>query len=84
MFSYYSGIHRYVADKTQVFHDQIEQKQKELQPWTAKINTKQASLDNAISERDLLQKKAEVAQQALEEAQESLEQLRDEKKSKVR
>ena len=70
-------------DKTQVFHDQIEQKQKELQPWTAKINAKQASLDNAISERDMLQKKAEAAQQALDEAQRSLDQLREDKKAKV-
>ena len=40
-------------------------------------------MDNAVSERDMLQKKAGEAQQALEEAQESLEQLREEKKAKV-
>jgi structural maintenance of chromosome 4 len=30
-------------------------KQKELQPWTAKINTKQAEVDVASRERDALE-----------------------------
>jgi len=44
------------VDKTQSFHDQIEVKQKELQPWTAKINVKQAEIDVATSECDALVK----------------------------
>jgi structural maintenance of chromosome 4 len=43
---------------SQGFHDQIEVKRKELQPWTAKINTKQAEIDATSSERDALAKKA--------------------------
>ena len=38
-----------ILDKTQGFHDQIEVKQKELEPWTAKINSKQAEIDVATS-----------------------------------
>jgi hypothetical protein len=28
-------ILKWISDKTQVFHDKIQEKQKELQPWTA-------------------------------------------------
>ncbi|KAG6869633.1 hypothetical protein C0992_002502, partial [Termitomyces sp. T32_za158] len=61
--------------KTQVFHDQIEIKQKELQPWTAKINAKQAEIDVASSERDALVKKAEALEVARKEAQDTLQGL---------
>lgn len=72
-----------LQDKTQVFHDQIEVKQKELQPWTAKINTKQAEVDVASSERDALAKKAEAVKQASKEAQEALERLQADRETKV-
>lgn len=78
----YALIHP--SDKTQVFHDQIEQKQKELQPWETKINQKQAEIDVKTSERDMLVKKAETIKQASAEAQEALEKLRSDQKSKVR
>jgi structural maintenance of chromosome 4 len=71
------------SDKTQVFHDQIEQKQKELQPWKTKVNQKQAEIDIKASERDMLVKKAEGIRQASSEAQEALEKLRSDQKSKV-
>ncbi|TDL18452.1 hypothetical protein BD410DRAFT_842780 [Rickenella mellea] len=57
---------------THVFHDQIEVKQKELQPWTAKLNQKNAEVDVALSELDTLAKKAEFVKNNLSEAQESL------------
>ncbi|KAI8990648.1 RecF/RecN/SMC protein [Trametes punicea] len=66
-----------LKDKTQVFHDQIEVKQKELQPWTAKIDAKQAEIDVATSERDALKKKAEVAREVREKAEAELKQLRE-------
>ncbi|KZT73247.1 hypothetical protein DAEQUDRAFT_703578 [Daedalea quercina L-15889] len=69
--------------KTQVFHDKIEVKQKELQPWTAKINAKKAEIDLATSERDMLAKKAEAAKSASKEAQDQLEQLRADNDAKV-
>ncbi|CDO73402.1 hypothetical protein BN946_scf185013.g36 [Trametes cinnabarina] len=71
-----------LKDKTQVFHDQIEVKQKELQPWAAKIDAKQAEVDVATSERDALKKKAEAAQEAREKAEAELEQLRDDHRAK--
>lgn len=70
-------------DKTQVFHDKIEIKQKELQPWTAKINSKQAEIDLATSERDMLAKKAEAVKVAHREAQEALEKLQEDQEAKA-
>jgi chlorite dismutase len=81
----YFCTHAYpLLDKTQVFHDQIEVKQKELQPWTARINTKQAEIDVASSERDALVRKADAMKEALTEAQDNLENLRTDLNAKVR
>ena len=66
-----------------MYHDQIEVKQKELEPWTAQINEKSAEIEVATSERDMLVKKAEQAQSALEEAKTSLDQLREDQTAKV-
>jgi structural maintenance of chromosome 4 len=70
-------------DKTQVFHDQIEVKQKELQPWTSKINAKQAEVDIATSERDALIKKAESVKEARKEAEANLDNLQKDHRTKV-
>ncbi|KAI9511860.1 RecF/RecN/SMC N terminal domain-containing protein [Russula earlei] len=77
------GIRDSLKGKTQVFHDQIEQKQKELQPWKMKVNQKQAEIDVKASERDMLVKKAEAIRQASAEAQEALEKLRSDQKAKI-
>ena len=66
-----------------MYHDQIEVKQKELQPWNVKINKKKAEVDTATSERDMLVKKAEEAKQASQEAQATLDQLREDQAAKV-
>ena len=66
-----------LKDKTDVFTNQIEVKQRELEPWTAKISEKQSAIDIATSERDLLVQKASSAQIALEEAQARLQQIKD-------
>lgn len=66
-----------------MFHDQIEAKQKDLQPWTSKINAKRAEVDVATSEREALAKKAKTAQDAIEEASNNLEQLQTDQKAKV-
>ncbi|KAK7695127.1 hypothetical protein QCA50_002317 [Cerrena zonata] len=71
-----------LKDKTQVFHDQIEVKQKELQPWTAKINAKQAEIDVATSERDMLAQKAEQVKKTFETAKGDLERLQTDHESK--
>ncbi|KAF9469527.1 RecF/RecN/SMC N terminal domain-containing protein [Collybia nuda] len=78
------GIRDSLKDKTQVFHDQIEVKQKELQPWTAKINTKRAEIDVASSEREALVKRAEALKTAGKEAQETLEGLQGDQAVKVK
>ena len=66
-----------------MYHDQIEVKQRELQPWTTKINKKQAEIDVATSERDMLAKKAESAKAALDDAKQTLEQLQEDQQAKV-
>ena len=66
-----------------MFHDQIEVKQKELQPWMKKINQKQAQINIAQSERDTLAKKAEAAKAASQEAKGALEQLQADQAAKV-
>ncbi|KAJ6499379.1 RecF/RecN/SMC [Mycena sanguinolenta] len=77
------GIRDSLKDKTQVFHDQIEAKQKDLQPWTSKINAKESEIVVATGERDALAKKAKAAQDALEEAANNLEQLRADQTNKL-
>ncbi|KAI6136025.1 hypothetical protein F5141DRAFT_4647 [Pisolithus sp. B1] len=62
-----------LKDKTQVFHDQIEVKQKELEPWTAKINAKRASVDVATSEREALMRKVTGLEDAVKDAEVDLE-----------
>lgn len=73
----------FLLDKTQVFHDKIQIKQKELQPWTAQINAKQAEIDVATSERDALAKKADTLRAQCKEADETLIALKTERDTKV-
>ncbi|KAG2337616.1 hypothetical protein BDR05DRAFT_970038 [Suillus weaverae] len=77
------GIRDSLKDKTQVFHGQIEAKQKELQPWTAKINVKQAAIDVASSERDALAKKATGLKDAVTQAEGQLAELQVEQEGKL-
>ncbi|KAG2364796.1 RecF/RecN/SMC N terminal domain-containing protein [Suillus spraguei] len=77
------GIRDSLKDKTQVFHEQIEAKQKELQPWTAKINVKQAAIDVASSERDALAKKATGLKDAVTQAEGQLAELQAEQEGKL-
>jgi structural maintenance of chromosome 4 len=56
---------------------QIDAKQRELEPWTAKINEKQSLVDVATSERDALTQKATGMQTALEDARAALAALKD-------
>ncbi|EIW71748.1 hypothetical protein TREMEDRAFT_27197 [Tremella mesenterica DSM 1558] len=71
-----------LKDKTEGFTSQIEIKQRELEPWTAKISEKQSLIDVATSERDLLTQKASGMQSALDEAKVNLEKLRGSDASK--
>ncbi len=71
------------ADRTRVFRDWIEQKQKELQPWKMKIYQTQADVDVKTSEHDMLIEKAEAVKQANAEALEALETAESNQKAKV-
>ena len=54
-----------------------------MQPWTIKVNEKQASIDLAKSERETLARKFEVVKEAKEEAENTKTQLQGEKEAKV-
>ena len=58
--------------KTQGFSDKIEQKQKELAPWTAKINEHQSARDVVSHEREWLLSHNDEAMQRVEDARASL------------
>lgn len=77
------GIQEGLKDKTQAFHDQIEVKQKELQPWMAKVNEKQTTIDIAQGERDALVQKAVVIEKAEKEAEEVLANKRTDQQAKI-
>ncbi|KAH9163388.1 hypothetical protein EDB89DRAFT_2078857 [Lactarius sanguifluus] len=70
-------------NRTWVFHDQIEQNQKELQPWKMKINQKQAKVDVKTSEQDMLLKKAKAVEQASAEAHKALETVKSDQRAKI-
>lgn len=71
-----------LKDKTDEFTTQIEAKQQELEPWTAKISEKQSAIDVAQSERDLLAQKATSAQDALEEAEQAITAIKENDQAK--
>lgn len=72
-----------LADKTAEFSNQIEIHQQELEPWTAKISDKQAGVDVASSERELLVEKASGMREAIVEAETALEKLKGGGQDKV-
>ena len=53
-------------------HVQLEQRQKEMLPWTKQLNDAQSQLDLAVSEQDMLQKQTGKRSAALSKAQEEL------------
>ncbi|KAG0147827.1 hypothetical protein CROQUDRAFT_655607 [Cronartium quercuum f. sp. fusiforme G11] len=71
-----------LKDKTQVFADQIEEKQAELAPWAAQVTSKKAALELAKSERDLLVKKTADVEAALLAAEETVKRIESESGSK--
>nr|WJN25103.1 condensin complex subunit [Sporisorium sorghi] len=61
--------------KTEKFSRAIEQKQRELQPWTAKISDKSAAKNVAQEERDLLASRGAQVEAGIAEAKEALRNL---------
>ena len=47
-----------LESKTAVFRDQVEAKQKELQPWTRQLNELQSAYDLTKSELDIVANRA--------------------------
>lgn len=76
-----SDLH--LSGKTDVFQTQIETKQKELEPWNAKINKKQAEVDLASNERNMLAEKADAVTGSVGDANKNLEGLISDKEAKV-
>lgn len=70
-------------DKTDEFTTQIEQKQLELEPWTAKVSEKQSAIDVAVSEKSVLEARATAGQQAWTDAVARLEALTEGLSAKV-
>lgn len=68
--------------KTQGFTDQIEKKQKSLEPWTAQINEKQAAITLTQSELDLIREKESQSLKAVEEVQAKLKTISSDKTTK--
>ncbi|KZT43906.1 RecF/RecN/SMC protein, partial [Sistotremastrum suecicum HHB10207 ss-3] len=67
------GIRDSLKDKTQVFHDQIETKQKDLEPWTAKLNNIRSELNVAQGEHHMLSQKVAAIQASLSLAESTKE-----------
>ncbi len=70
--------------KTDEFTNKIEVKQRELEPWAAKISEKKSAIDVAESERKVLATKATALEQGLEQAKSDLAGLKENEGSKVR
>ncbi|KAJ9102655.1 hypothetical protein QFC19_004764 [Naganishia cerealis] len=64
-----------LKDKTDEFTTQIELKQRELEPWTAKVSEKQGAIDVAQSEKSVLEARATAGQTAWKNAMEQLDAL---------
>lgn len=72
-----------LKDKTQVFSDQIETKQKQKQPWDIQIQEKQSALDVGKAELDMLNEKATQVEQDILSASTQLEALQNEGVAKL-
>lgn len=77
-------IFSWIIDKTDEFTTKIEQKQLELEPWTAKVSEKQGAMDVALSEKSALEARATAGQQAWTDAVARLESLTEGLSAKVR
>jgi structural maintenance of chromosome 4 len=73
----------HLKGKTQVFHDQIQKKQKELQPWKSKIDAAEAAIEIRAGERETLQDRADKRREALDEAQMTFDDLVREQEARV-
>ncbi|KAJ1966634.1 Structural maintenance of chromosomes protein 4, partial [Dimargaris verticillata] len=61
--------------KTEVFSQQIEERQRELAPWVERINSQQSLLDIAQSDYKLLEEKTQAVSRQRNEMQTEIEEL---------
>ncbi|CAG8551171.1 4572_t:CDS:10, partial [Dentiscutata erythropus] len=76
------AIREGLKGKTEKFSAQIEEKQRELAPWTEKINSKQSAIDVARSEHNILKEKMDSTKLALNQAEEDVVSLEETRRSK--
>ncbi|KAL9052323.1 MAG: hypothetical protein Q9162_005467 [Coniocarpon cinnabarinum] len=78
-----TSVRESLRGKTEVFSNQIEAKQKQLSPWHEQIQQKQAAMDVARSELDILLERDNAGSQAICELQNRLTHLRESKNAKA-
>ncbi|RMZ14976.1 hypothetical protein D0862_01885, partial [Hortaea werneckii] len=69
--------------KTQGFSDEIAAKQKQLEPWNAKISEKQSSIAVAQSELDILRERENAGATAVAEMETKIAGLEEQRETKV-
>lgn len=72
-----------IEGKTGVYSNQIEEKQRELSPWSEKINAKQSAIDVSQSEYNFLKEKIDSTRKDLEQAEETIASLQETHRTKV-
>ncbi|CAB4429885.1 unnamed protein product [Rhizophagus irregularis] len=76
------AIRESLKGKTEVYSIQIEEKQRELSPWSEKINAKQSAIDVAQSEYNFLKEKIDSTRKDLEQAEETIASLQETHRTK--
>lgn len=76
-------IRESLKGKTQGLSDQIAVKQKQLEPWSAKINEKQSSMAVAQSELDILHEKENAGATAIAETEAKISNLQEQQSTKA-
>jgi structural maintenance of chromosome 4 len=76
-------IRESLKGKTQGLSDQIAAKQKQLEPWNAKINEKQSSMAVAQSELDILHEKESAGATAIAETEAKIAALQEQRSTKA-
>lgn len=76
-------IRESLKGKTQGISDEIAAKQKQLEPWSAKINEKQSSIAVAQSELDILRERENAGATAIADVQAKIASLQEQREAKA-
>ncbi|KAI6245639.1 Structural maintenance of chromosomes protein 4 [Erysiphe necator] len=77
------SIRESLKGKTQVFSDQIAEKQKYLEPWNAKISQINSAIAVAESELSIIHEKANASAVALEESKAKISSIKNDREAKL-